>query len=256
MNIIYKSFFKKKSTKIYLGIFILLGIAFSFLFISKSILIKKENEAYPNSFIYFSSKKEIDLTKERSINSFNKAIRVDCHNQLTNIFITKEIPVIKKEYDTNLECNIDDYTIKYSSIINANLISDEKLYNYLDKDENELYYIITLKNWFEKDKTIKVLKDKYNVEINIEEYQIDSMDYKDIIIIFDIFIKIIFILFIILCIISIFNIVIDESKNNFLYYSLGYSKTKIIKLTISKILMIITIPVCILILSLIIANFI
>lgn len=256
MSIIYKSFFKKKSTKIYLGIFLLLGITFSFLFVSKKYLIAKENEAYPNSFIYFLSKENIDLTKEKSIKSFNKAIEVNCNNQLTHVFITKDKTILNEEDEKKLECHIDDYTINYSSIINVNLINNEKIYNYLDEKENDYYYFITLKNWIEKDKTIKVLKDKYNVEINIEEYKIDSMEYKDIIFIFDIFIKIIYILFVVLCIISIFNIIIDESKNNFLYYSLGYSKMKIIKLTINKIFLILFIPLCILFLSLIIATFI
>lgn len=75
------------------------------------------------------------------------------------------------------------------------------------------------------------------------------MDYTNIIIICEIFIKVIYILFVVLCIISIFNIIIDESKNNFLYHALGYSKIKIIHLTINKILLIIFIPILILILS-------
>ena len=93
MNIIYKSFFKKKTTKIYLWIFISLGIVFSFLIIARKYLIIKSNEAYPESFLVMSSKDNINLEKEKNIKSYNKAINVDCNNHLTNVFITEHKPI-------------------------------------------------------------------------------------------------------------------------------------------------------------------
>lgn len=256
MNIIYKSFFKKKTTKIYLGIFILLGFIFSFLLIGKKYLIEKINEAYLNSFIYFSSKEEIDLTREKGIKSCNKAIELECNNILISVFVVKDKPVIIEKNENNLECNIDQYTIKYSHLNRINIISNENLFNYLAKDRKEYSYFITLNNWIEKEKIIKSISNKYHVEVITEEQKIDSMDYKNIIIICNIFINVIEVLFLILLIISFTNIIIDENKNNKLYYYLGYSKMKIIKITINKTISIILVPVCIFIISLIITYFI
>lgn len=242
MNIIYKSFLKKKVTKIYLWLFIILGVVFSFLVLTKNFLRIKGNEAYPNSFIYFVLKDDVDLSKENNIKAYNKALLVECNNQLTNVFITEDKPIMQEDHDASLECLIDGNTLYYSSLNRVNLISDVELYEFLEKKQDEYYYFISLKNWIDKDKMVKNLGDKYNVEINIEEYKIDSMNYKDVLFLFNIFINIVVILFIILFIISIFNILIDEKKNNNLYHYLGYSKLKITCITINKVLLLLMFP--------------
>lgn len=254
MNVIYKSFLKKKVTKIYLWLFLILGIVFSFLILTKDFLRIKGNEAYPNSFIYFVSKDNIDLSKENNVNEYNKALLVECNNKLTNVFITENKPIIQGDNDVSLQCFIDEYTINYSSVNRINIINDDKLYKLLEKKQNEYYYFIKLKSWVDKGKTIKDLSDKYHVEINIEEYRIDSMNYDDILFLFNIFINLVEILFIILSIISVFNILIDEKKNNNLYHYLGYSKLKIICITFNKILLFFIIPVLILIISIFVKN--
>lgn len=252
MNLIYRNFFKKKGTKIYLTIFIALGITFSFLFISQKYLITKGNEAYQNSYLYIISKDNIDFKKDKNIKNYNKALSIDCDNFLTNVFITDTQPVFKIEGFNTKQCNIENYTIEYFSDMAINLINNSKIYNFLENDQNEYFYFISLKDWFRKDETVKYLASKYHTEVGIETHKIDSVEYKDIIFIFDVFIKIIEILFVILCLISIFNIIIDEKKNNFLYYVLGYSKIKIIEITFKKILLIIIIPLILIISSLII----
>jgi len=249
MNIIYKSFFKKKTTKIYLWIFISLGIVFSFLIIARKYLIIKSNEAYPESFLVMYSKDNINLEKEKNIKSYNKAINVDCNNHLTNVFITEHKPIFTNESEEYLNCNINNYIIEYTHVKNINIIKNPDLYNSLKDSQEEFYYFISLKSWFDKNKTAQYLSDKYHTEVGIEEYKIDSMDYKNIIVITDLFIKISILLFVILSIITIANIIIDEKKNNFLYYALGYSKIKIISININKIFLIIVIPLCILTLS-------
>lgn len=251
MSIIYKSFFKKKSTKIYLWIFILLGITFSSLFIARKYLIRKGNEAYQNSYIYFSSKNEVSLLNEKNIKRYNKAFEVDCNNPLTSIFITNELPIIENEYSNN-QCHVDAYTIEYTVQNRINVIENDQLFKSLSKNPKEYFYFINLKNWFKKDKTIKKLIDKYHLEIGVEEYKIDSVNYKNIIFTFEIFIIIVEILFLILFLISIFNILVDEKKNNYLYHYLGYSKIKIFKITINKMFFIIFFPLLIVFLAYII----
>lgn len=256
MCIIYKSFFKKKSTKIYLGIFLLLGIIFSFVFISEKYLLKKGNEAYPNSFISFNSKENINLSKENGIKAYNKAIELECNNILMSVYVTETTPIIKEDNKENLECYIDNYTVNYSYLNSVTIVENKELFNHMLKDEKEYSYFITLNSWIEKDKIIKKLSNKYHVELITEEQKIDNMDYKNIIIICNIFINVIEVLFLILLIISFANIIIDESKNNKLYYCLGYSEIKIALITINKIIFIILIPLCIFSISLIIAYFI
>lgn len=246
---IYISFFKKKVTKIYLSIFLLLSIVFSSLFLARHCMIKKGNVAYENSYLYFNSSKNIDLSKEKNIKKYNKAIAIDCSNPLTNVFITKDTPILNDNYQNYIKCMIDNYTIEYTMERSNNIIEDKNLFNYLSNKQNEYYYFISLNNWFKMKNSYKELSNKYQVEINVQENRIDSVDYKNVIVLFNIFINIVISLFIILSIISILNIIVDEKKNNTLYYSLGYSKRKICQITMNKIILILLIPVCILILT-------
>lgn len=245
MILIYKSFLKKKTTKIYIEMFLVISIVFAFLFISKNYIVEKGNEAYKNSFIYFVTTEDIELNREKGIKVYNKAIEVDCKNRLTNVFITKDKPITNETFDSDLKCQINNYSFNYSLRNRTNIISNPEAFNSLMKSKSEFYYFIIFNNWLEKDKIIKKIVDKYHVEVNIEEQQIDNMDYKNIIFICNLFIKIVIILFVILSFISIFNIIIDEKKNNILYYALGYTKRNIIKITINKIIMILFIPLCI-----------
>ncbi len=241
---IYKSFIRKKTTKIYFLLFIIFSLVFAFLTISRTLIIKKGNEAYQNSYIYFSSNEDIDLSKEENIKKYNKALYAsDCSNNLVNIFVVKETPIINNNNQDKSTCTIDDITINYNIINSINIIENQDLYELLEKEQTDYYYFISLKNWFKVQDTVKELNSKFNIDIYSEEHKIDDNNYKNIIFIFELFIKILFILFVIIVIISIINIIIDERKINKLYYSLGFSKVNIIIITLNKILLIILIPI-------------
>lgn len=247
---IYKSFFKKKVTKIYLWIFILFSLVFSFLFVAKEYMIIRGNEAYKNSFLYFVSEKDLDLSSEKNIQNYNKALYVACHSDLTDVFVVKDNPIIHSDSFEQVECSIDDITIFFHVMDRINIVANEQLYDLLDSEQSEYYYFIRLKNWFAMKDTYQDLVDTYHVDVIVEDMKIDDVDYKNVIYIFDIFIKVMAILFVGLFILSIINVVIDEKKNNRLYYSLGYSKIKIFQMTIYKIILLFIIPVCILFLFL------
>ena len=246
---IYRSFFRKKVTKIYLLIFIIFSVLFSLLFISKENIIVKGNEAYKKSFIYFSTEKEIELKNEPNVKNYNKALRVNCDSDLSEIFIVNDTPIISNDYEEKVECIIDKYTIQYTVMDNFNIVQNKSLYEILNNDAKEYYYFVTLDNWFDVEKTSKSIKDSYKVDPIVYEVNIDSNNYKNYISIFSILIRILIILFVLLLLISIVNVIIDEKKNNILYYSLGFSKLKIFYISFNKILLLLLIPIFILLLS-------
>lgn len=254
---IYKSFFKRKVTKIYLFIFLIFSIVLSFLILAKNFLVVKGNEAYKNSFIYFMTDKEIDLADDKNVKAYNKGILLDCNNQLTSVFVVSDKPIIEIDEKEAAEfgykeCVINEYSVKYIRAYHINIVENKRLFDDLDKEQKEYYYFVSLNNWFEGSETVEELTNKYKVEVFVSENKIDDNNYKDVIYIFTLFIKIIVILFIILFVVSIINIIVDEKKNNNLYYALGYAKLRIISITINKILLIIFIPLIIILLSFII----
>lgn len=253
---IYKSFLKKKTIKKYFLIFTLISFILSLLNISRTYTIAKGNEAYKESYLYFSSEKDINLSEENNIKRYNKAIYVNCNNSLTNVYIVKDEPIKNKDHNGTLECKVNDFSFKYSHLDDINIIKNEELYELLSKDSEEYYYFITLKKWFNYNKTSSELAKKYNVEVYEMEKSIDDTDYKGIIFIIELFIKILVILFAILFLTSIVNIIIDERENNKLYHMLGYSKLKIISITFNKIILIVILPLIVLFIILLINNFI
>ena len=251
---IYRSFFKKKVTRIYLWLFIIFSIIFSFLLISKEKIIIKGNEAYHKSFIYFISDKDIDLSKDKNVKNYNKALYANCHSDLTDVFITKDTPIVSNDYEEKVDCIIEGHTIKYAVMDDINIVQNKDLYEVLSKDAKEYYYFVSLDNWFDVEETSKLIKDVYKVEPVIYELSIDSNNYKNYIYIFSVVIRILLILFVLLLLISVISVIVDEKKNNNLYYSLGYSKIKIIEITFNKILLLICFPAILFFLLLIIGN--
>lgn len=251
---IYRSFFKKKITKIYLWIFILFSILFSFLFIAKEWIIVKGNEAYKGSFIYFVSKEDIDLSRIYNIKKYNKALYANCHSDLVDIFVVNDKPIVNNDNNEKVECALEGYTIKYSVMDEINIVQNDALYKLLNNKGEDYYYFISLNNWFDVERTSSIIKDVYKVEPIINEINIDSNNYKDYIYIFNIIIKVLLFLFVLLLLVSIVNVIIDEKKNNKLYYFLGYSKIRIACITFNKILFLMLMPMIIFLLLLIVGK--
>lgn len=249
---IYKSFFRKRTTKIYLVILLIISFILSFLLVSRKYYISKSNEAYEGSYIYFISDKNIDLKKEKSVIDYNKTILLDCDTSLTRIFISKDEPIISIEESVkNNECIVEKYRVNYTISQTNNIVQNGKLYDYLDKINKQYVYFVKIENWFYVLNTVNYLEEKYDVNVEIEEYKIDSNEYNDILLIYNVFILILDIFLIIIFIFSILNIYVDEKRNNYLYYVLGYSKLKILKITINKILLLLIIPLIFCIISII-----
>ncbi|MGN1371944.1 MAG: hypothetical protein ACI4XM_06705 [Candidatus Coprovivens sp.] len=239
---IYRVFLKRKVTKIYLWIFISFSILFFFLLIAKECIIAKGNEAYSKSFIYFITEKEIDLSNEQNVKSYNKALYANCYSDLTEVFIVDNTPIIRNDSGERVKCTIGKYTIQYTIMSEFNIVQNNSLYDFLNNNVKEYYYFISLENWFDAEKTSNFIKNSYKVEPIVYEVNIDSNNYKNFIYIFNIIIRILLFLFILLFLISIVNVIIDEKKNNKLYYSLGYNRIRIFSITFNKVLLLIFIP--------------
>ena len=239
---IYKSFFRKKSTNVYFIIFLIISTLFIVLFRAKNYYMDLGNEFYAESYIKFSAPLKISFDDDKILN-YNQTIEIDCNTSLTNVYISTSNPIFTNEMENKLVCKYNDYDIEYTLSGEGNIILNKNLYDLLDIEENSYVYFIKLKNWFEADKVKSDIEKKYNTSVQVMEKQKDSNNYKNVIKIFEVFIFTLKFLFIVILLISVINIIIDEKKTNYLYYMLGFNKIEIVKITIMKILLVVFIPI-------------
>ena len=251
--LVYISFIRKKITKIYFLIYTLLLIAlFVLLFASKNFEIL-ENNTYEGSFIELKSDNLNELKKINNIKDYFLALKLKDgfeeiyligNNELTeneiilpNHFqnsLSKEEPVeleLNKTYEFNIK-NFDSNKNNFSFVnVSKKIIEDNKSFSHS--------YIIILNNWLKKDKTIKKLEDKYGIDNVVFQSHSSSENYETYINIVKVLILVLLFIFIIILLTTCFNIVQDEHKKNDLYYKLGYSKKKILKFNLIKIIILI-----------------
>ena len=251
--LVYISFIRKKITKIYFLIYTLLLIAlFVLLFASKNFE-KLENNTYEGSFIELKSDNLNELKKINNIKDYFLALKLKDgfeeiyligNNELTeneiilpNHFqnsLSKEEPVeleLNKTYEFNIK-NFDSNKNNFSFVnVSKKIIEDNKSFSHS--------YIIILNNWLKKDKTIKKLEDKYGIDNVVFQSHSSSENYETYINIVKVLILVLLFIFIIILLTTCFNIVQDEHKKNDLYYKLGYSKKKILKFNLIKIIILI-----------------
>lgn len=125
---IYRSFFRKRVTKVYLSIFIIFSILLSLLSISKERIIVKGNEAYDKSFIYFSTEKAVELNGSSNIKGYNKALKVNCQSDVTEVFVVNDTPIVSNDYEEKVECIIDKYMVQYAVMDSINIVQNNSLY--------------------------------------------------------------------------------------------------------------------------------
>ena len=251
--LVYISFIRKKITKIYLLIYTLLLIAlFVLLFASKNFEIL-ENNTYDGSFIEVKSDNIAELKKIKNIKDYFLALKLKDgfeeiyligNNELTeneiilpNHFqnsLSKEETIeleLNKTYEFNIK-NFDSNKNNFSFVnVASQVIEDNKSFS------NS--YIIILNNWLKKDKTIKKLEDKYGIDNVVFHSHSSSENYETYINIVKVLILVLLFIFIIILLTTCFNIIQDEHKKNDLYYKLGYSKKKILKFNLIKIIILI-----------------
>lgn len=255
---IYKGFCRKKSTKLYIIIYTLLIIGISVLILGRNYYISKENELHKNDFLLVENKTNIDLSKIPNIQDYNKSIYMNEYNIVllpsnnlkdNEIIISNNLSdkIIDNEF---MELNYAEKKLKLK-VIEASeelkmncILTSKDLLNKLYKEKDSNYYALNLKNWLKYNKTIDILKNEYEMP---SLFYINSSDdnYTDTFNVITIFLILFLFIFIVVGLLTSFNIIRDEKRNNKLYKILGYSKVKIILITMYKLLLILILSVLI-----------
>lgn len=270
--LIYKSFFRKKTTKIYILIitFIFLGIG-AFL-VGRQHYIKEGNVNYEQSYIEFYAKlsdyekiknlynvKDVNIGLYREITSSNR-------NYKDTFYINNQVnegEIFTDGYNENgfLTINNNNEMINFKIINNHNY--NLKQPNYISQEDfDKLYqpneyvaYRITTKNYFKREKTIKKIEETINYRKK-ETY--DGVDYYGIrdrsisksaiemyefyIMLFGLISIVLGIIFGIVLINTIINVIEDEKKVSNLLIHLGYNQKLTRKIKIHKILFLLVFP--------------
>lgn len=244
--LIYKSFFRKRTTRIYLIIYTLIILIICLLLSVRTILEKKQQELYYGSNILISVNDIEKIENIKNIDKIYKAINVTIgdYNEMIMIYDEKYkvdnhyivIPNIYKEQfkindtiniyinNNRIELVIKDYDdiIGNSDIV---YVSEYIIEAYTNTQDN--LYLITLKDWEKEDNVIKELNKIDNItDINIRKNN-SSNSYTTFIKILNVMLIVIMILFIVVLLITSFNIIEDEKKKNLVYYKIGYRKNKL-----------------------------
>lgn len=246
---VYKSFFRKKTTHIYLFILFLLVFIFSLLIVGKQYYINVGNQDYNGSYLVLTTEKDIE--KELKTISDIKNIRKGFYYEEvyfleSKIKLLENEIIIPKEYkqDISIKSEIEfgfngtqytfivkDYNSEYKIFYINNSFFEE-----LKKQTKTKAYILDIKNWANNENVVKKLSKNIDNDITIHINKESNINYENIIIFFNSFIILNIFLFLIVLIITIFNILEDEKKNNLMYRNIGFSQKQIIKTNILKVI--------------------
>ncbi len=248
--IIYKSFLRKKSTKIYIVIFTLLFSLITFSFLAKGYFINYVNSKYKGSYIEVETLDDIEkIDSIKNVNNYRSGIKYENILFISNDDLKNDETIIKDSSndDKSIEIELDNKVFElnvvdhHSGHFDEVIISNE-LYNKISDINNLKTYRIYLYDWLNHDKTYEKIKERINChEIVSFEHSEFNRDPHSIIVIFNIAILLITILSVIVVSISIQNVIIDETKKNTLYKKLGYPKKAIHMINTYKIIILLLI---------------
>lgn len=253
--LIYKSFFRKKTTKIYLLIYSLILLVIGLLLSTKIILNNKQKELYNGSYIFIQTNDTEELLKINNIKKIYEGIPIKLDDYYEAVLISDDKYKINDDCVIIPEINKNIYKIKDKVNI---FINDEQLEfyvggysNYNDSatvlysssniikkysDPNKMRYLIILKDWNKYSQTLNELN-KISGDSIISINNNESM--QTFIKIINIMLLILLILFVIVLLITCVNIIEDEAKKNNIYYKVGYNKFNLKIYNLNKILLLI-----------------
>lgn len=251
--IFLKSFFRKKSIKIYLAIISIILFFLLFSISIKNYYLDLVNSNYEYSYIEFEylGNKD-DIKKIKNINQVYEgfSLRLDEGNYyfLINDYISlNDFEIVADKYifpDQNIGSEVSFYS---TNLIIKDLFENNSLYNviYINSNTykqllsllkpNVFIYRVTLTNWLNEEKTIKNIEDNLKVS-NLTTFlnKKENINFESIIFIFQTAIIIFSIVFIIVLVVTYINIASDEKKKNYIYKCLGYSKNLIRLINFTK----------------------
>lgn len=239
--LIFKSFFRKKTTKNYFIIYSFILLSLFIILFGKEIINNKYNNLYDGSFIVVNDNDYEKIKDIKGIDKVYQALQIKLGNREfeyvyfisnndlkdTEIIVADEL---KKENESYISLDLPndyyDFDIKeYSNDIDNRVIFyiSNNLYNEFKKD-GKLVYIFTLKNWSEN----KLVDSQLSKQIGINNYihynHGSNNNYDNYIGILNVLLVLIIILFVIVFILTSYNTIQDEEKKNNMYYKLGYNK--------------------------------
>lgn len=251
--IFLKSFFRKKSIKIYLAIISIILFFLLFSISIKNYYLDLVNSNYEYSYIEFEYLGNIDdIKKIKNINQVYEgfSLRVDegTYYFLINDYIgLNDFEIAADKYifpDQNIGSEVSFYS---TNLIIKDLFENSSLYNVIYVNSNTYKYLlsllkpnvfiyrVTLTNWLNEEKTIKNIEDNLKVS-NLTTFlnKKENINFESIIFIFQTAIIIFSIVFIIVLVVTYVNIANDEKKKNYIYKCLGYSKNLIRLINFTK----------------------
>lgn len=209
--VILKEFFNKKTTKNYLFILFLLvfliNIAYNFYIYSIKII----NNNYKNSYII------VTLDNQNKYNLISNNNKIDT---LKKCIVSYDKILVENDNDNFLK-NVD--RIKNISTLEFN------------KNEFKNEYIITLNDWINYNDFIDNIS-KNNIQFDIVILKQDNNNFENYLSYFLYLLIIIVFISLIIYVTTIINIILDEEKNNYLFYCIGYNLIQIKKFLLIKLL--------------------
>ncbi len=256
---IIKSFFHKKTTRVYVIITILFALTISLSFNYKNYYKYVINENFKGTYFSMSKDeyeqyydkiiKDYELSKVMKVNS----IKSDKSDMQVEFFIDDslkdgEVGVTKYFIDDN-----NDYSNMYLSLINYDLkriydyeldyrifAINEKTFNDLNVEFSSIY-VFGLGDWSKIREFGDYCEEKYDITFSFASNSKAESSYNFIkyIKILEIIPIILGFIYIILFIVMTINIIFEDKNKNNMYSTIGFSKKVIIKNNIIKILIMI-----------------
>lgn len=243
---IIKSFFRKKTTIIYM---IFIGIVISLLTNSYYSYIENTKQIennYSRSFIQILSPDKIEFNNEY-IKNVERIIHVEKYNYIIDKNLKDDETVISELFEVDnpigsmIEYEGDQSVVfkvkNYYSFKNEwseIYISEEKFNSLLKNDEYD--YMVKIKSWLMKEKVVNMLIEAYpNAEIYSYEINNSSINYVDFNNNYKTYSYFYLMVLIVLMIVVVISVIKNEKKDKDTYRLLGFNKTIIIKYTIEKI---------------------
>ena len=251
--IFLKSFFRKKSIKIYLAIISIILFFLLFSISIKNYYLDLVNSNYEYSYIEFEYLGNIDdIKKIKNINQVYEgfSLKVDEGNYyfLINDYISlNDFEIVADKYifpDQNIGSEVSFYS---TNLTIKDLFENSSLYNVIYINSNtykqllsllkpdSFIYRVTLSNWLNEEKTIKNLEENLKVN-NLTTFlnKKENINFESVILVFQTAIILFSIVFIIVLVVTYINIANDEKKKNYIYKCLGYSKNLIRLINFTK----------------------
>lgn len=256
--LIYKSFFRKKTTKTYFIIYSLIVLVIGLLLSTKSILESKEKTLYYGSYILVNTNNINELEKLPDIDKIYETIPIKVNGYYEIVLIHDDkynvngnhviIPIINKdEYKIKDKIFVDidgkqvELIIDGYDYINGNneiLYTSNDIINKYTKNSSKSY-LLMLKNWGKYNIVLKKLNKIKDInDIKIRSYSVND-SLNTFITIVNIMLLVLIILFMIVLVITSINIIDDENKKNIIYSKIGYNKHKLKICNLVKIIMLI-----------------